>query len=52
MPNSRLEMVNNGDVLNKDRLVKLFKNGLSTLLISVYDSAEDAEKFEKIMSRN
>jgi len=48
LPNSRLEMVTNGDVLNKDRLVKLFKNGLSTLLISVYDSAEDAEKFEKL----
>ena len=29
------------------RLKKLFANGLSTLLISVYDGPEDAEKFEK-----
>ena len=48
LPNARIEIVTNGDVLNKERLIKLFKSGLTTLLISVYDSAEDAEKFEKL----
>jgi len=48
LPNSNIEMVTNGDVLNLNRLKKLFKNGLSKLLISVYDGREDAEKFEKL----
>ena len=46
LPLSRIEMVTNGDVLNIDRLKKLFASGLSTLLISVYDSLEDADRFE------
>tara|TARA_R110000787_G_scaffold89306_2_gene189137 strand:- start:1511 stop:2422 length:912 start_codon:yes stop_codon:yes gene_type:complete len=48
IPNARVEMVTNGDVLNEARLLKLFENGLTTLLISVYDSAEDAERFEQM----
>ncbi|HSV29822.1 MAG TPA: SPASM domain-containing protein, partial [Candidatus Omnitrophota bacterium] len=31
-------------VLNADRLTRLFEAGLSTLLISVYDSKEDADR--------
>lgn len=46
LPSSNLEMVTNGDVLNLKRLKKLFLNGLNTILISVYDSKEDAEKFQ------
>ena len=42
----RVEMVTNGDVLNEDRLRRLFDAGLSTLLISVYDGPEDAERFD------
>ena len=49
-PNSNIEMVTNGDVLNKSRLEKLFHSGLNKLLISVYDGPEDAEKFEKLCS--
>ena len=45
---SRIEIVTNGDVLNIPRLKRLFKSGLSTLLISVYDGPEDAKKFEKM----
>ena len=45
---SRTEIVTNGDVLNIPRLKRLFKSGLSTLLISVYDGPEDAKKFEKM----
>ena len=41
---AKIEIVTNGDVLNKERLIKLFENGLSTILISVYDGPEDAKK--------
>ena len=43
---ARIEMVTNGDVLNLSRLKKLFKSELNKILISVYDSKEDADKFE------
>ena len=46
MPKARIEMVTNGDVLTPNRLLKLFDSGLSTLLISVYDGPEDAERFK------
>ncbi len=48
LPKSKIEINTNGDVLNKKRLIKLFENGLDVLLISVYDSKEDADKFEKL----
>lgn len=48
LPNSRCEIVTNGDVLNGKRLKKLFDSGLSTILISVYDGEDDAKKFEKM----
>lgn len=47
-PNARLEMVTNGDVLDEQRLVRLFEAGLSTLLISVYDGPEDADSFQEM----
>ena len=52
IPNCRREIVTNGDVLNGERLKKLFDSGLSTLLISVYDGPEDAKKFEKMCLDN
>ena len=48
LTNSNIEMVTNGDVLNLNRLKKLFESGLSKLLISVYDGPEDAKKFTKM----
>tara|TARA_B110000483_G_scaffold232226_1_gene299513 strand:- start:47 stop:913 length:867 start_codon:yes stop_codon:yes gene_type:complete len=48
LPECRIEINTNGDVLNKKRLIKLFKYGLDVLLISVYDSKDDADKFEKL----
>ena len=48
IPKARIEMVTNGDVLNLERLKKLFKSGLNTILISVYDGLEDANRFEKM----
>jgi radical SAM protein with 4Fe4S-binding SPASM domain len=52
LPKSNIEMVTNGDVLNDIRLNKLFKSGLSKLLISIYDGPEDVKKFQKMMDRN
>lgn len=48
LPEARIEMVTNGDVLNQERLIKLFQSGLSTLLISVYDGPEDVIKFKEM----
>lgn len=48
IPKGRVEMVTNGDALNDSRLVKLFESGLSTLLISVYDSKEDADRLQAL----
>ena len=48
LPESKIELITNGDVLNQERLIKLFEAGLSTLLISVYDGPEDMIKFEKM----
>lgn len=47
-PKSNLELVTNGDVLNKERLKKLFKKGLNKILISAYDDKETADKLEKL----
>ena len=52
LPKARIEMVTNGDVLNGKRLRRLFKSGLSTLLVSVYDGKEDADRFYKMCSNS
>jgi len=48
LPECRIEMVTNGDVLNNKRLIRLFDSGLSTLLISVYDGKPEADAFETL----
>jgi len=48
LPNAKIELITNGDVLNLTRLKKLFTSGLSTILISVYDGPEDMIKFKKL----
>ena len=48
LPESNIEMVTNGDPLNFKRLKKLFDNGLNKILISAYDSKEDAQKLEDL----
>ena len=50
LPEVKIEMVTNGDVLNKNRLIKLYESGLDVLLISVYDGIEDVRKFEKLQN--
>ena len=51
LPKSNIEMVTNGDVLNDERLIKLYESGLTKLLISIYDGPEDVEKFQLMMDR-
>ena len=48
LPDARIEMITNGDVLTEKNLTRLMESGLSTLLISVYDGPEDAERFQKM----
>ena len=43
----RIEIVTNGDPLNKDRLIKLFKSGLDKILISVYDGRKNTKNLSK-----
>jgi radical SAM protein with 4Fe4S-binding SPASM domain len=51
LPNARIEMVTNGDVLNEERTLKLFKSTLTTLLISIYDGKAEAENMEKMLRK-
>lgn len=48
LPNVRLEMVSNGDVLTTKKLKKLFDAGLDTINISMYDGAHQIEHFTKM----
>ena len=41
LPEAQIEIITNGDVLNRERTKKLFESGLSTLLISVYDGPKE-----------
>jgi len=49
LPSAKIEMVTNGDVLNKERTKKLFDSGLSTLLISIYDGKKEADDMDQLM---
>ena len=48
LPDCNVEMVTNGDPLNLKRLNKIFQSGLNRILISAYDSKEDADKLEDL----
>lgn len=47
-PKARVEIVNNGDLVTPERISRLFKAGLTTLCISMYDGPEQEEYFKKI----
>ena len=49
LPKAKIEMVTNGDVLDKQRTKKLFSSGLSTLLVSIYDGKKEADEMEKLL---
>ncbi len=48
LPNSRVEIITNGDAATVKRLRRLFASGLDTLLVSMYDGPEQIEKFTKL----
>ena len=48
LPNSRLEIVSNGDLLTSKKLKKLYESGLDTINISMYDGKHQINFFEKI----
>ncbi len=48
LPNSRVEMISNGDVLNAKRLKKLYDSGLDRLQISLYDGEKQHLEFIKL----
>ena len=52
LPKARIEMVTNGDALDEERAKKLFKAGLSTLLVSIYDGKKEADDMEKLLKRS
>ena len=52
LPKAKIEMVTNGDVLNEQRIKKLFKSGLSTLLVSIYDGKKETDKMEKLLQNS
>ena len=51
LPKVNIEMVTNGDPLNLKRLNRLFEVGLNKILISAYDSKEDADKLENLCKK-
>lgn len=51
LPHVNIELITNGDPLNDERTKKLFKSGLSVLLISAYDGPEQIVHFESMMKR-
>jgi radical SAM protein with 4Fe4S-binding SPASM domain len=48
LPKAKVDINTNGDVLKVKIIKKLFEHGLDTLLISVYDSEEDAIRFKEM----
>jgi MoaA/NifB/PqqE/SkfB family radical SAM enzyme len=52
LPKAKIEMVTNGDALNVQRVKKLFRSGLSTLLVSIYDGKKEADEMEKLLQNS
>ena len=48
LPNIRLEIVSNGDLLTVKKLKKLYEAGLDTINISMYDGSHQIEYFENM----
>ena len=48
LPECTLEIVSNGDFLNKKTIKKLFDNGLDHLRVSIYTNNKTTKKFQKI----
>lgn len=50
LPNIRLEIVSNGDLLTVKKLKKLFEAGLDTINISMYDGSHQIEHFNNMVA--
>ena len=48
LPNSRMEIVSNGDLLTAKKMQKLYQAGLDTINISMYDGKEQIEHFQNM----
>lgn len=48
LSNARIDMISNGDVLNEQRLKKLYDSGLDRLQISLYDGKNQHLKFTNL----
>tara|TARA_B100000941_G_scaffold289778_1_gene269947 strand:- start:1071 stop:1949 length:879 start_codon:yes stop_codon:yes gene_type:complete len=44
-----VEIITNGDTLNKERLIELYNSNASRVLISLYDGEEQISKFKKMI---
>lgn len=51
LPDANIELITNGDPLNHERIEKLFDAGLSYLLVSAYDSEEQAISYRKMLAK-
>jgi len=51
LPKANIELITNGDPLNHSRIEKLFDSGLSYLLVSAYDSEEQAIEFRAMLEK-
>ena len=49
---SFVEVVTNGDTLNKDKIIKLYNSNVNTLLISLYDGPDQITKFKKMVKNS
>ncbi len=52
LPSAQIEIITNGDVLNKERILKLFSSGLSALIISIYDGEKEYDEMKKLLSES
>lgn len=50
LPESRVEIVSNGDLLTSERLKRLFSAGLDTISISLYDGPHQIEHFNGMIA--
>lgn len=48
LPDNMIEMNTNGDVLNIDRIQKLFEAGLTAIYVNLYDGSEQVETFTRM----
>ena len=48
----QVEIITNGDTLNENRLIEIYKSKASRLLISLYDGKEQINKFKQMIKKS